>query len=100
MNLLSSPTKVRTLDNNQKEPNNDKNSSLSADTLFIAPSNTNTVQYKLAFLINHPIQPSTNTHKLPFVAFRVYIRQFHHFNHDKTEIETIKRHWISYNLAT
>jgi len=100
MNQLSSPTKVRTLDNNQQEPNNDKNSSLSADSLFIALSNTNTVQYKLAFLRNHPIQPSTNTHKLPFDAFRVYNRQFHHFNHDITEIETINRHWISYNLAS
>ncbi|CAI6353680.1 unnamed protein product [Macrosiphum euphorbiae] len=99
MNLLSSPTQVSILDSNQREPNNDKNSSLSAGSLFIAPSNTNTIQYKLAFLRNHPIQPSTNTHKLPFDAFRVYNRQFHNFNHDKTEIVTIKHHWISYNLA-
>jgi len=100
MNPLSSPTKDSILDINQKEPNNDKNSSLSADSLFITSSNTNTIQYKLAFLRNHPIQPSTNTHKLPFDAFRVYNRQFHHFNHDKTEIETIKRYWISYNLVS
>jgi len=100
LNLLPSLTQVSDLDENQREPNNDKNSSsLSADSLFIAPSNTNTIQYKLAFLRNHPIQPSNNTHKLPFDAFRVYNRQFHNFHHDKPEIEIKKRHWLSYNLA-
>jgi len=97
LNLLNSHTKDSILDKDQRELDNDSSSSLLADNLFIAPSNTNTIQYKLAFLRSHPVQPSNSIHKLPFDAFRVYNKQIHNFQNNKPEIETKKRQWISYN---
>ncbi|KAF0706501.1 Uncharacterized protein FWK35_00034615, partial [Aphis craccivora] len=49
---------------------------------------------------SHSVQPSNSIHKLPFDAFRVYNKQIHHFQNNKPEIETKKRQWISYNLAS
>jgi len=62
-----------------------------ADQIIYVALTTNTIQYKLAFLRSHSVQPSNSIHKLPFDAFRVYNKQIHHFQNNKPEIETKKR---------